>query len=273
MLELVGNSGDSFYIPRIWKILSDNGLGRFDASLGIGELTYIDILLLQLSLIDAMEIRGVVLLIEIFESDFENSKEDIQNALRPIMAKENVVIVGKLPNLAEDKSEHLDTSHDKFQNVLASDIQESYFLVDLLNMRSRLFNLYAQSKQGRVLGFDSSLATQLNKLSCIECNGSGVKTEILPFGYKAAQRCETCLGLGVNKKVMDIRVYGLTLLEAFNLSIREYSEHFKVEPGFISPSLMKMAPIYGEDLHLNRILPELTYKMRLNIRNILINRN
>lgn len=273
MLELVGNSGDSFYMPRIWKILSANGLGRFDASLSIGELDYVDILLLQLSLIDAMEISGVVLLIEIFESDLKSNKENIQNALSPIMAKENVVIVGKLSNLTEDKSEHLDTSHDKFQNVLASEIQENYFLVDLLNMRVSLFNLYAQSKQGRVLGFDSSLATQLNKLSCIECDGSGVKKEILSFGYTAVRRCETCLGLGVKKELMDIRVYGLTLLEAFNLSIREFSEHFQAEPGFISPSLKKMALIYGEDLHLNRILPELTYKMRFNIRNILINRN
>lgn len=253
---------ETFPISDLWKSVSSSPIGRFLLKTRLSELPLIDRLVLQILVVEATGVTATSFLLELTSVDYALNEKVIRPFLERLVNLGNVIFLG----IAD--SEEM----NGLCNLILPKKVISPMVIDVLELRSKIFDLFGNTKEGKLSAFSSQSSLRKKEHSCISCFGFGFVQTKLPFNYLVVRRCEECNGSGCSVRIQSIKAYGLTLADTFSLTVSEFLKHFAVEPQFVPTDLSENAIIYGQRIPINMLLPEMSLNSRINLRNILINR-
>lgn len=260
---LIENKGSFDKLLTPWKKLVNSSIGDVSWSEPIRSLSFLQLLELQLALIESTEINGVTFLLEMQSVNFVSTEKYLKECLSVLIERGNNFVIG----LTEVDS----LKNDLDFSALVSG-GTSPLLVDIFNLREKIFKLYSTSRDARVISFSSKEDLKKKEFLCLSCKGKGFHCLELPFAYNMVSLCEVCSGVGCSKEMNSIKTYGVSLLHAFGLSFFDFHQIFKAEPGFIDIQLEEELSLYSSDLRLNSLIPDLSFNSRIHLQNILKNR-
>lgn len=282
LIERTEKEKDIYTLPEVWQMLGDAKFKSINLSEPYRDLDYPLKVLLQLALIRTTKVSGVVFLLELIEEDFVENRELIEEFLEALknqgnsillcMLKANEICTKKLTNklstIMGTSIAPVDFIFDTFCEFVSEEYLGSPLLVDLLNLRSKILEVYLATKQARLKGFSSLGDLSKKEFHCGNCKGLGYLKNQLPYGYQAVCACGECFGVGGRKDILQLTSYGISLEDCFKGSLKQLTEQFIAEPAFFSDKIQVDSFKEGLDFKINTLISELGLKYRRKIREI-----
>ncbi len=266
LVDKVRTAEAEYKLPESLDLVPVESLTNTKLSSPFKDLSFNLKLLFQLAFIQVAKVKGVIFFVEILESEYRKEKARIDEATEAIKKNGNAILFCITSKLQSSKRQttksqftysHKIVHEDDFQEFVLEGNCESPLVVDLLGLRTNLFELYARTKEARLIGFSTQDYQSKSELHCRTCKGRGYLEEKLLYGYRAVAECSKCSGTGLNIKLGSITSYGIKLKECFQGSLSDLIGWFEAEPDFLLSHKAEIYRIQPQSLRINALISEL----------------